>query len=299
MTVLQFSWYAFSFRFLLYKVMLQSLAIYNCWLCLGNFSCTSVIIATESRERSRAWRALSSLQHAPAGHGGWGRRLRPQTDMGSCSNPTTDQLWNCGKCEYGMVVTCPCFCPGYLGLTPNSGCCLAVCALSNCIASPRVNFLSCRIGLTIIVSTTWSCGEEGLSTWQKHVNCYSFPTVPDQRGGRVLWLLKPQKATKLCCANDETNHNSIGLVCVCVRERENCKLSRVVVPTRLWEAACGDAPHDYVQVAPEVDRPSGVSRPSNICTLGVRASWFQRRIPCNQPVSPALGNSLESGGRWD
>lgn len=125
--------------------MLQSLAIYSCWLYLGNLAHTSVIIATawqEGRQRLvRPSRSPASTSRRRWLRTMWAPAPNRHGFLSQHHHGPAVELWR-SDCECAMVVTCLYFHPGSPDWIPSSVPCLAMYALSNCLTSPCLNFLS-------------------------------------------------------------------------------------------------------------------------------------------------------------
>lgn len=140
------------------------------------------------------------------------------------------------------------FSPGQLNLTPSSDPCLATYALLNCITSPCLNFLRCRIVL-IITALLYVVVRRD---WVLVAYVLYFPMSQFRGEGVFSHRWKPKRLQKSAV---QMRKKIKILFAWWEGERENWRLSTVVTPTRLWEPSHGDTYHNNIQKAPEMNRP--------------------------------------------
>lgn len=144
-------------------------------------------------------------------------------------------------CECCMIVICLSFCQSHLYLTPSSAPCSATYSLLNCITSPCLNFLSCRIGL-ITIAVPRGVMVRRDSELGKYILCFPMSHIREEKV--IVENLKGYK--RLCKWWNKSELCLLG-------ERERGRTASCA--SKLCGPDCGDSHHDHVQVAAEVDRP--------------------------------------------
>lgn len=176
------------------------------------------------------------------------------------------------------------FCPCYLGLTPSSACGSAMCFVTLHNSSmPQLPLLQNRADHQSIYRMELWCARK------MHISCYACPNVPDQRGEGVFdcWKRKSQQKSAV-----QMMKQIRILFAWRLRERDDSKLSTVVVPPRLQGPACRDTHRDSVQVPPEVDRPLELPGQATFALL------VSEKNPIQSPCLSRPGKLPESGWGW-